>query len=171
MVVEIEKWASFLDYSYEVSSTGKVVRILKNGRRKFMKPSPFDDSGYLRVTLTKRGVPKTIRVHRMVLMSFAPCEGMESLEINHINGIKTDNRLENLEWVTRKQNAEHAVNLGLYHSLKGEKHSQAKLTEKDVLEIRELSRQGYSGKTLAEKYDLHPAYISLIVLRKRWKHI
>lgn len=90
---------------YAVTSCGKVWSY----RRKiFLKPSK-DKHGYLRVKLTKDGVKKNKRVHRLVMETYCPCENMNKLDVNHINEIKTDNFLNNLEWLNHKENCNYGT--------------------------------------------------------------
>lgn len=90
------------------------------------------------------------------------------LQINHKNGIKTDNRLCNLEVVTPSENILHAHRTGLANSPKGEAHPGAKLCDQSVIEIRSsLEKNG----VLAAKYGVDPSIISEIKNFKRWKHV
>jgi hypothetical protein len=97
-----ENWLPIKGYegSYEVSDLGR-VRNTRTGR--ILKQ---DNSvrGYHRVSLCVNGKQKCFRVHRLVLMTFAPCDDMDKLQVNHINENKDDNRLINLNWMTNKEN-------------------------------------------------------------------
>lgn len=107
----MEIWKDIPDYEglYQVSNLGRVKSSYKGGR--ILKPLPVR-SGYLRVALTfYDGSIHFIPIHRLVLIAFS--QNMGNMQVNHINGIKTDNRLENLEWVTRSENMRHAYKLGL----------------------------------------------------------
>ena len=100
--------------SYEVSNMGNV----KGKFGKILKLLPNID-GYLQVHIYENGTNKFMRVHRLVAMCFIPNPENNS-EIDHINRIKTDNRVENLRWVTRKENTNNTGNwktnkLGLKH--------------------------------------------------------
>ena len=85
---------------YAINEQGQVW---SHRRNKIMKPWP-DGRGYLKVTLTVNYERETKRVHRLVMQTFCPVEGMENLEVNHLNEVKTDNRLENLAWTTKIEN-------------------------------------------------------------------
>jgi hypothetical protein len=70
-------------------------------------------NGYLCISLCNKGFCKTINVHRIIAETFIP--NIENKkQVNHINGIKTDNRVDNLEWVTQSENAIHAIKIGLF---------------------------------------------------------
>lgn len=93
---------------YEVSNLGNVKNIKTN--RVFSKN--IDYFGYCVVTLTKNKKAKNYKVHRLVAQAFIPNKH-DKTQINHINGNKQDNRMENLEWVSCKENIQHAVNNNL----------------------------------------------------------
>jgi hypothetical protein len=100
------------DYEkYCIDSIGNIFNIKTNRR---LKPY-IDEKGYLRVKLyadSATRIIKTFRVHRLVALHYID-NPYNKPQINHINGIKTDNRIENLEWVTNRENTLHAIKNGL----------------------------------------------------------
>jgi hypothetical protein len=101
-VVE-EKWLAVVGYEglYEVSDLGRVKSLARHGTcGGILSPSPDKDS-YLKVNLYKNSKKKYILIHRLVLLTFLP---LEEKEVDHINQIKTDNRLENLRWASKSEN-------------------------------------------------------------------
>lgn len=88
------------------------------------------------------GKKKTYRAHRLVLMAFHPIENMDEMEVNHIDGDKTNNKLENLEWCTSSENQKHAFKIGLQKARKGSASNFAKLSEQDIEEIFKLRSKG-----------------------------
>ena len=107
-----EVWKDVVGYEglYRISNQGTVCRLYKNGKVNFMTPRILN--GYWRVKLCNGNTQKEYFLHRLIAQAFIPNPDNKP-EINHINGIKTDNRIENLEWVTRSENAIHATKTGL----------------------------------------------------------
>lgn len=136
--------------------------------RKYLKKLLDCKRDYRRYSLTKLGITKDFYIHRLVAQTFID-NPLNLREVNHINGIKYDNRVENLEWVTKEQNAKHAVENGL--TARGDKNHSTKLNENQVREIRKLyipNKKG-SARSLSEKYNISMASIHLIYSRKNWK--
>lgn len=107
------------------------------------------------------------RVHRLVMEAFV---GPSPLLVNHKNGVRNDNRLENLEYVTRSQNQIHARDV-LGTGTEGERNGRAKLTEKDVLEMRRLRLEGATQKELITRFGVNRNMVQRILYRKAWTHI
>lgn len=151
--------------NYGASENGSVY-----GSRGFELSPIQHHTGYSVITVRKDGVQRQLRVHRFIwetLVGKIP----KNLVINHKNGIKTDNRLCNLELVTTKENIIHAWRDLKRESVKGEDKPQSKITEEQAINIIELCKEGYSNKVIGERFGLHPNYISLIRHNKRWKHL
>ena len=118
----MEVWKEIKGYEglYEVSSEG---RVRSTGKKKgIMRPGT--SKGYLKVGLTKDGSRKMYRVHRLVAFAFIPNPDNKP-EIDHINGDRKDNRVENLRWMTHKENNNNPVTL--------EKRSEASIGNKACL--------------------------------------
>lgn len=92
-----------------------------------------------------------------------------TLEINHRNGDKADNRLENLELVTHAENVRHAYALGIYK--RGEARSDAKLTEAQVLAARQRVAAGEPVRVLAREFGVDPKTIRLAIRGETWAHL
>lgn len=160
-----EEWRDVLGFEgvYTVSNIGGVKsrgRPLKQFK---------DTDGYFMVVLRCRPKKRVAKVHALVAEAFIGPRP-KGLVINHKNGIKTDNRVENLEYVTQKQNNRHAMDSGL-HDTRGEKAHFAKLMPEDVIEIRRLSEAGMSRAAIGRQFGVSGQAITKIVFRKRWGHI
>lgn len=163
-----EVWRDIVDYEglYQVSNLGNIKR--ENRMLNKIKHS----AGYLKVILCKNSVTKNCYIHRLVAKAFIPNPDNKKT-VNHKNGIKTDNRVENLEWCTFSENSYHSFrSLGRLGAV-GERGGKAKLTEKDVLEIRSCFKNRKYGDTikLARKFNVSVKNINCIWNRKSWKYI
>lgn len=148
--------------NYEVSNYGKVYNK-KTGSE--IKTNYCEPTGYYNLSLCNNGLRKTHMIHRIVLMTFI--ENKQNKEqVNHINGDKSDNRLDNLEWATRSENQKHAIRLGL-RSAAGVKNSQAKLNDIIALEI---FNSNLKGRMIARQYNISVSTVSQIKNGKIWTH-
>ena len=175
--IQREDWRSVEGYDglYEVSENGS-VRSLRFRNRNIDAPRlvPLilkgidSGNGYLRVALQAGNVSRLRSIHRIVLIAFrgpapAGCEAM------HLDGTRTNNRLSNLAWGTRKENHSHKIQHGT--TQRGIRQWRARFTEKDVLEIRAAVSAGVRQTDLADEFGVTKSAIHAIVARKSWAHL
>lgn len=173
-----EVWRKIEGYPlYEVSNFGnlKTFNCKNQGTTKIMKPAK-DACGYLRTMLL--GTDKkfhTIKVHRIVAKAFIT-NPENKPQVNHKNGIRHDNQVDNLEWCTASENINHAYQKLNKKRLAGELNPAATVTNEQVLKIRSEYKQIVGGKIttkkdLAIKFGVSFYVVKRIVERKAWKHI
>ena len=170
----MEIWKKINNYSYEISNKGNVRRIHKKGTYYILK-SYFDKTtGYCHINLSKNGVVKHRSVHSLVLETFTGKRPKKHVA-NHKDCNKTNNNISNLEWITKSGNFIHAIENGkakVLPPMVGEQHARAKLSEKDVLEIRRLHKENkLDYKQLASMFSVSDFTISDIIKKRSWKHI
>jgi len=155
-----EIWKDVVGYEtiFIISNMGRVFskrtnKILKQGKVK---------SGYSVLSTRVEGVCKCFRIHRLVAMAFI--DNLNDLpEVNHKDGNKNNNIVSNLEWVTGKENVQHAFKMGLNKAKKRIKNSGSKLTEEQVeFIIKNAKKNGgkYSSRELGEMFNVHHTNIS-----------
>lgn len=158
--IDIDK----VEERYEIYRDGK---IFDKKRRKYCKKY-LDSKGYHKVWIANIG--KGIYVHRLVLCKYIPAENQVYLQVNHKNGIKTDNNLENLEWCTQSENQIHAFENGL-NSRRGIKNPQSKLNESDVIEIIDKLLKEVPIEKIAIEYNVSKSLISRIKTKRAWVYL
>lgn len=150
---------------YFISSEGNLKR------NDSLIKSRYDRYGYKIATLWINGKQFTRKIHRLVAIAFI--ENPDNLEtVNHINGIKDDNRVNNLEWLSVADNHRHGFYTGL-HSI-GETRTAGKkviLTDAIVLEIKKLINEGHGNTAIGKKFRVSCGCIYSIRIGKSWRHI
>lgn len=149
-------WKAVINYEgvYEVSTDG-FIRSLNYKKTKTIRnllPSQ-DGKGYLRTALMKGGKLSTIKLHREVAKAFIP-NPENKPQVNHINGIKTDNCVENLEWCNNSENITHAYKIGLAKSKNGDGFHRTKYSDEFVLKLHKELLSGTPKRELSRKYNI-----------------
>ena len=179
-----EEWKDIKGFEgrYKISNRGEIVRYsvvdeyedrIINRKEKVIKPS-INNQGYLKVGLNKDGKYYNRYIHRLIAETFIdnplgkPC-------VNHIDGNKLNNNLNNLEWVTQKENTIHAHSNGLaevteYNKWKVSKANRM-FTNLDILNIKNMYNEGKTQKEIAEIYKCYDSTISQILNNKRYSRI
>ena len=150
-------------FGYKVFPNGVIL-----GKRGKPLSTYRTDKGYVLVRLFVDGKPTSKHLHRILAECFLE-RPVWCVEVDHINTIRNDNRLENLRWVTKEQNNQHSYDTG-NRVVSGEKNANCKTTENIVREICEYIAQGYKPskiRDLGYDYRLTRAINS----KQNWKHI
>lgn len=151
---------------YQISNEGQIKTVATQKLRLVA----LHPSGYLFISLYKKGKTHSRFVHRLLAESFIDNPDGKR-EVNHIDGDKQNNELHNLQWATTTENVMHALKLGLMKT--GEDHVQSKLSNEDTNYIRKWFKPRdteYGGKALAKKFGVSTQLISAIVtgVARRW---
>lgn len=177
--MEVWKDVTGFEGLYEVSSYGNLRSvdrdILCNGgyykhfNGKTIK-TKLNKYGYPSAGLWYKGKRTDVVIHRLVAEAFIDNQNNYE-QINHIDGNKTNNHVENLEWCDNNYNMKHAKENGLLAHQKGEKHGGHKLTNEQVREIRRLRNEGWKYRQLAEKFGVCDRTIGQICRNEYWTHL
>ena len=171
-----EEWRDIPDFEgYQVSNLGNVKSVDRLRRGKFgmkkvkgkLLKQNLNKKGYPEVRFRKNG-NHTRLVHKIVASAFM-IKPENCTQINHKNGIKTDNRVKNLEWVTQSENQLHAYKLGLQPSRSGESNGRAILTDEKVTALKELYNSGKSAKEVAEMTGTNIHTVRQIISGRTWR--
>jgi hypothetical protein len=184
--MEVWKKIPRFNNEYEISSLGKIrslkaVIIRSNGKpytrkSKVLKPDT-KHSGYCIGAVRVNKKMMSYKIHRLVAEMFIP-NPEKKPTVNHINGVKSDNRVENLEWNTMLENVRHAHENGHTNVLAGENVGNSVATEKQVLEIRkyvkkqrDIGNARYGRQKLCDRMGLSVSCVKDIILGRSWKHL
>lgn len=177
--LENEEWRPIVGYEglYEVSNFGRVKRKEKRvysevrncyiNKKEQLCPQFTDKYKYVNLVVyglkTKRAL-----LHRIIANAFIPNPYNKS-EVNHIDGNKLNNSIDNLEWVTRSENTIHAYRNNLIPS--GENHPKSKLTNLQVIDIYKRIKNGETCKKISKEFNLTEYTIRDIKFKRRWINI
>ena len=153
---------------YTISNTG-IVFSLKIGKE---LRCVNNHAGYKCVGLTNEHGRKQLKVHRLVMQTFFPVNGMEYMQVNHKDGNKQNNRIDNLEWCLPLDNTRHAIKTGLKPKMdqRGAKNYNSKLDWQAVKYIREhYNKETCNCAVLAKRFGVHQTTIKFVVDNKTWK--
>lgn len=157
---------------YWINDEGKIINKNTGNIISWKK----EKNGYYRVSLMKIEGGTTLKsVHRLVLMAFNPNKDQDKLQVNHKDGDKHNNNLNNLEWVTAKQNIQHSIknNLTNFDYLNGEGTNLSHYTEKDAITVIELLKTNkYTDKEISQITGLPVrSFIAKIRRKETWKYL
>jgi hypothetical protein len=154
-----ELWKVF-ETGYEVSNLGnvrsidRIVSTSKNQLRlkgRMLKPA-IDNKGYKRFAIMKDGKLITYKLHRIVAMAFIDNEYSKP-QVNHIDGNKLNNAVDNLEWVNNSENQLHAYKLGLIKSKRLHESHRCKQTKEGIEAIVDLKSKGVKNQIIADMFN------------------
>lgn len=170
-----EKWKVIEDYpDYAISSHGRIKRITAargTSTGHILKPAK-NSAGYPYTCLRNNGKPKGTFVHTLVLTAFDKPRP-EGMTCNHKDGVKTNNHIDNLEWVTHKENMEHASKMKLLPCRKGSKNNRAKLSEHEVYMIKKIlaSKRRPTISRIAKLFNVCRSTIGRISNGLAWRSV
>lgn len=161
-----EVWKPIPGYEefYHASTFGR-IKSFHHSKVKILKPI-CDKDGYLQIYFKKAGKKKRCKIHRVVATLFIQNFNSKP-QVNHLDGCKTNNHVDNLEWATNAENQHHASKLGLTSS--GENHYHAKFTNAQIEYIR-ANQDSLTVTALAKKFHVDKMTISDIQRGKIYKN-
>lgn len=151
-----------------ITKEGRVISMKRDCR---VLKTQIDKKGYCRLTTTHNRKHETFKVHRLVAKTFIP-NPKNLATVNHKDGNKNNNHVDNLEWMSNTDNMRHAYRTGIREELKGEESNTSILTEKQARSIIYLLKTTDARHhTIAKLYNVSRSCITDINTGKSWKHI
>lgn len=152
---------------YEITENGEVWSKYK---KDWMNIKEGKD-GYMTINLvTKEGKYRTCGIHRLVLATYNPIPNMEEFQVNHKDGNKKNNHLDNLEWMTPKQNIIHSWENGLAHH-RGDSHGRATISENQAKEIIKMLKEGKKQSEIIKLMGCSRSVVAKIAQGRTWLHL
>lgn len=177
--MEVWKDVIGLEDYYQVSNLGNVrskERFVIRGRGgkykiqcKNLNPA-INSDGYLTGIFRVDKNPINYKVHRILAESFIGSIP-KGFEVNHINGIKTDNRLENLEIVSKSKNIKHAFALGLNKPRRGQLNGMCKIDSNKAKSVKEMTFNGFTESQISKELNVSIHTVRDIRRGRTWKHV
>lgn len=176
--LEGEVWKPVVGYEglYDVSNLGRVKSFNRNGNNRntdLIRIQRINQFGYLAFSLTKNNKKKLFQSHRLVAISFIENTENKS-QVNHKNGIKTDNSVENLEWNTPSENCLHSYYVlnnksGVIKAQKKAYEVNTIFKENEIKEVLLKRANGLSAIEIAKEYNVHRLTISGLIKKNKTK--
>jgi len=152
---------------YQINKDG-IVRSIKFKKIVYLKTYK-NNNGYIRVHLFKNNKVYYFSLHRLIMLTFKPDEYFEGAIVNHKNEIRDDNRLDNLEWCTHKENSKHSYKNHINNVPRKEKHYRSKINQKIANIIKLAIKNNYlNSNELQNIFNIKGTTISHIINNKRW---
>lgn len=158
---------------YQVSNLGQVKSLPRTVNNKFysgkvLSTKNSNPKQYEKTSLHDSGASRYYKVHQLVARAFIPNPDNKR-EVNHIDGNKHNNKVDNLEWVTSKENKEHNHKLGITRI--GERHQNSILNEDTVKQIKLMLKDGISQTVIARHFNLKTYMVNNIKRENTWKYL
>jgi len=166
-----ETWKCIPEYEgwYSASSLGKIRRDRpgKGTRIGLILKPRINHNGYERVMLYKNGKSRTHFVHCLIMLTFLGPKPNKDTDVNHDDGIKINNHIQNLSYISKSGNKLHSYRIGT-----STREGVSILTEKQVVQIRKMNNDSsVNRKSIAKEYNVSVRTISAVITRQNWKHI
>lgn len=175
----MEEWRDIKGFEgyYQASNSGQIRSVdrfvlRKDGRYQICKGRilrPFQGTtcNYLSIQFSKDNIPSKHLIHRLIAYTFLDLNPESKLEVNHKDGNRHNNSVDNLEIVTHQQNIDHSIRTGLKNDY-GENHKNAKITNADAEEMRQMWRRGVLQKDIAECFGVSKQLVNCVINYKTY---